>query len=96
MKASRRQHTAAWKAKVALEALKERLSAAQIATTYHVHPTQVGVWKKPLLAGVTEVFDARPDRAAVEPEALMAELYQQIGKLEMELQWLQKKQLLQR
>jgi transposase-like protein len=91
VKTSRRQHTAALKAKVALEAVKERLSAAQIAATYHVHPTQVGVWKKQLLAGVAEVFDARPERAAAEQEALTAELYQQIGKLEMELQWLQKK-----
>jgi putative transposase len=84
------------KAKVALEAIKERLSAAQIAATYHIHPTQVGVWKKQLLTGVAEVFDARPERDALAQEQLVAELYQQIGKLEMELQWLQKKQLLQR
>jgi transposase-like protein len=96
VKTSRKQHSAALKAKVALEAVKERLSAAQIAATYHVHPTQVGVWKKQLLTGVAEVFAARPERAAGEQEALVAELYQQIGKLEMELQWLQKKQLLQR
>ena len=96
MKANRKQHSAALKAKVAVEAIKERLSAAQIASTYHVHPTQVGVWKKQLLAGVAEVFDARPERAVADQEALTAALYQQIGKLEMELQWLQKKQLLQR
>ena len=96
MKASRRQHTAALKAKVALEAVRERLSAAQIAATYQVHPTQVGVWKKQLLSGVAEVFDARPQRDTREQEQLVAQLYQQIGKLEMELQWLQKKHLLQR
>ena len=96
MKAHRKQHSATLKAKVALEAVKERLSAAQIAATYRVHPTQVGVWKKQLLAGVAELFDARPERDAVAHEQLVAELYQQIGKLEMELQWLQKKHLLQR
>jgi transposase-like protein len=96
VKASRKQRSASLKAKVALEAVRERLSAAQIASTYHVHPTQVGVWKKQLLAGVVEVFDARPERDVQEQEQLVAELYQQIGKLEMELQWLQKKHLLQR
>ena len=96
MKASRRQHSAALKAKVALEAVKERLTAAQIAAAYQVHPAQVGMWKKQLLAGVEELFAARPERHAVEQEALVAELYQQIGKLQMELEWLQKKHLLQR
>jgi len=96
VKASRRQHSAALKARVALEAVKERLTAAQIAATYQVHPTQVGMWKKQLLAGVEAVFAARPERNVMEQETLVAELYQQIGKLQMELEWLQKKHLLQR
>jgi transposase-like protein len=87
----RQQHPPGFKAKVALEAVKERLSVAQIAAAYRIHPTQVGVWKKQLLEAAPLAFTRPQDHAAAAQEALAAELFAKIGRLEMELEWLQKK-----
>lgn len=87
----RQQHPPAFKAKVALEALKERLSIAQIASAYRVHPTQVGVWKRQLLDAAPVAFAQPLDHSAAAHERLVAELFAKIGRLEMELEWLQKK-----
>jgi transposase len=87
----RKQHPPTFKAKVALEAIKERLSMAQIAAAYRVHPTQVGVWKRQLLDAAPEAFTQPTDQASAAHEALSAELFAKIGRLEMELEWLQKK-----
>jgi transposase len=87
----RKQHPPAFKAKVALEAIKERLTMAQIAAAYRVHPTQVGVWKRQLLDAAPVAFSQPTDQAAIAHEALTAELFAKIGRLEMELEWLQKK-----
>jgi len=86
----RKQHPASFKAKVALEAIKERLTVAQIAAAYRIHPTQVGVWKRQLVDAAPVAF-TRPDTAASAQEALASELFAKIGRLEMELEWLQKK-----
>lgn len=88
---TRQQHQPAFKAKVALEAVKERLSVAQIASAYRIHPTQVGVWKRQLLDAAPTAFTRSPDHASSIHEALVAELFAKIGRLEMELEWLQKK-----
>lgn len=76
------------KAKVALAAVSG-LSPAQIASRYGVHPTQVAAWKKQLLEHAEELFTdrRRKDSSEVNEE----ELYQQIGRLQMELAWLKKK-----
>ena len=87
----RKQHPASFKAKVALEALKERLTVARIAAAYRVHPTQVGVWKRQLLDAAPVAFAQPTDHAAAAHEALVVELFAKIGRLEMELEWLQKK-----
>lgn len=87
----RQQHSPSFKAKVALEALKERLSVAQIAAAYRIHPTQVGVWKRQLLAAAPVAFTQPHDSAAAAQEALASALFAKIGRLEMELEWLQKK-----
>jgi transposase-like protein len=87
----RKQFTAGFKAKIALEAIKGQRTAQEIGSIYGVHPTQVTTWKRQLVAEAAEVFTRSGvhDNEAVEQEK--AELYQQIGRLQMELDWLQKK-----
>jgi transposase-like protein len=91
MQRQRKQYTAAFKAKVAVEAIKGQRTIQELASSYGVHPNQVTTWKKQLLAEAPEVFTRGGvhDNEAVEQEK--AELYQQVGKLQVELDWLQKK-----
>lgn len=87
----RKQFTAGFKAKVAVEAIKGQRTAQEIGSIYGIHPTQVTTWKRQLVAQAPEIFTrgGAHDSDAVEQEK--AELYQQIGRLQMELDWLQKK-----
>ena len=96
MKRQRRQYSAEWKAKVALEAVKAQRTVQQIASHYEVHPSLVVHWKKQLLEGAAEIFAEGTKRAAEADEELKAELYQQIGQLQVELDWLKKKSGLSR
>jgi transposase-like protein len=91
MKNKRRSHTAQFKAKVALEAAKGDKAIAQLASEYEVHPTQITQWRKQLLELLPEIFSRRKDNDRQEQEKLTAELYQQIGQLKVELDWLKKK-----
>jgi len=96
MKRQRRQYSADWKAKVALEAIKGQRTVQEIASHYEVHPTLVTHWKKQLLEGAAEIFSNGKRVAADAEEELKAELYQQIGKLQVEVDWLKKKSGLSR
>ena len=96
MKRKRRQYSADWKAKVALEAIKGQRTVQEIASHYEVHPTLVTHWKKQLLEGAAEIFSNGKRAAADADEELKAELYQQIGKLQVEVDWLKKKSGLSR
>jgi transposase len=91
MAAKRKHHTAAFKAQVALAALKGDRTVNELAGHYGVHPTLIHGWKKQLLAGAEAAFanGGKADAAGV--EARQAELYEQIGRLKMELEWLKKK-----
>ena len=91
MARKRKSHTAAFKAQVALAAVKEDRTANELASKYGVHPTLIHGWKKQLLAGAEGVFAGGAKAAAVDTEAHQAELYEQIGRLKMELEWLKKK-----
>lgn len=92
MAGKRRTRSAEFKAKVALAALKERKTVSELASQFGVHPTQIHQWKKQLLAGAAESFrDGRKRAAASEQEHREEELYEQIGRLKMELEWLKKK-----
>ena len=91
MKNKRRNHSAAFKAKVALAAAKDDKTIAQLASQFGVHPNQVNQWKKQLLDSLPEVFSRRRKVEQQDQEALTAELYQQIGQLKVELDWLKKK-----
>jgi transposase-like protein len=96
VKRQRRQYSADWKAKVALEAIKGQRTVQEIASHYEVHPTVVTHWKKQLLEGAAEIFSNGKRAAADADEELKAELYQQIGKLQVEVDWLKKKSGLSR
>lgn len=90
MKQQRRTHSPEFKTKVALEALKERKTISEIASEYQVHSNQVTAWKAQLLENMSSVFaDGRKNKN--EEDAKEARLYQQIGQLQVELDWLKKK-----
>lgn len=96
MKRRRKQYSAEWKARVALEAVKAQRTVQQIASHYEVHPSLVVQWKRRLLEGAAGIFSEGPRAAEAADEELKAELYQQIGKLQVELDWLKKKSGLSR
>jgi putative transposase len=90
MARQRNHDTAEFKAKVALAAIKGQQTVHAIAATYGVHPHQVLQWTKQALEVLPEVFSSRRMRAAQDDEAWQARLYQQIGQLKVELDWLKK------
>ncbi len=87
----RKQHSKEFKAKVALEALKGQKTVNEIAAEYAVHPSQINTWKKRALEALPEVFSRGQDHEAVQREAEKDRLYRQIGKLQVEVDWLKKK-----
>jgi transposase len=87
----RKQHSKAFKAKVALEALKGHKTINEIAAEYEVHPSQINTWKKRALEALPEAFSRGQDREAAQREAEQDRLYRQIGKLQVEVDWLKKK-----
>ena len=91
MSKQRRKHNPAFKAKVALEAVKGEDTVAQPAARYQVHPSQIQAWKKTLTSGATGVFGNRQDQTASNDAALVARLYQEIGQLKVERDFLSKR-----
>jgi transposase len=87
----RATHTPAFKAKVALEALKEDKTAAELAGEYQVHPGQIRQWKQIAKEGLVGLFNGRKKKEDKDKAELVQELYQQIGQLKVELDWLKKK-----
>ena len=93
MKRGRRNHSAEFKAKVALEALKGEKTLAEIASVYEVHPNQITAWKKQALDELPAVFSKKRGREKKENNELTDHLYREIGQLKVELDWLKKKQV---
>ena len=91
MAGKRKHHTPAFKAQVALAALKGDRTVNELAGHFGVHPTLIHGWKKQLLAGADQVFRNGGNSAQADAEAQKAELFEQIGRLKMELEWLKKK-----
>lgn len=94
MGAIKKNHDAVFKAKVALEAVKSEKTIAQLSSEYGVHSNQIGQWKKHLLQELSTLFSDKRKKESQEDEALQATLYQQIGRLNVELEWLKKKSLI--
>jgi len=88
---SRKRYDAAFKAKVALEAIKGERTVGEIASETGVHPNQIGQWKKQALANLPNLFSDRRKKREQSSEELESELYKQIGQLKVELDWLKKK-----
>ena len=93
MAKKRNRPSASFKAKVALLAVKEIKTVSELSSQFKVHSTQIHHWRRQLLARAEEVFENGRSGTgrAQEQEALIAELYEQIGRLKMELEWLKKK-----
>ena len=92
----RRQFSATLKAKIAVEAIKGQRTIQEIGSSYAVHPNQVTKWKKQLLDFSPEAFSVGRLRSDQVDEQLKTELYAEIGRLKVELDWLQKKSGLSR
>jgi putative transposase len=91
MSRKRRALGASLKAKVALAAVKGDRTTAQLASEFGVHTSQVTAWKKRLLEGVSELFADGRQKRSEDSTADEQELFEQIGRLKMEVEWLKKK-----
>jgi transposase-like protein len=87
----RKKHSDEFKARVALEAVKGVKTLSELSSAYGVHPTLIGHWKRQLIAGSGKVFSRASGGSARSEEEIVAPLYEEIGRLKMELDWLKKK-----
>ena len=88
---TKRQFTDTFKAKVALEAVRGVKTLTELAAAHQVHPNQISKWKKQLQDNASELFSRGKKCAARTEEELTAPLYEEIGRLKMDLKWLEKK-----
>lgn len=94
MAKKRKVHSAAFKAKVALEAVKGLKTASEVASQHSVHVSQLQQWKKQLLENASDLFERGKAKPKEPDRELMDQLYQQIGKLQVELEFVKKKSAL--
>ena len=87
----RKNHSPAFKAKVAMEAVKKEKTMAQLSGEFGVHPNQITKWKSHLVRELPVIFSNRRKKSEKEADHLIDELYRQIGQLKVELDWLKKK-----
>jgi transposase len=91
MAGKRKSHTAGFKAQAALAAVKGDKTVGELASLHGVHPTMIHAWKKQLLDNAAELFQPGAKSCDAEHETLQGQLYEQIGRLKTELDWLKKK-----
>jgi len=91
MAKKRRKHSDEFKAKVALEAVKGVRTLSELSSAFGVHPTVIAHWKRQLMEGAARVFSTGNGSAGKREEELTGPLYQEIGRLKMEVDWLKKK-----
>ncbi len=84
------RHSAEFKAKAALEALKGLKTVNELAGQYQVHPTQISQWKRQVQEGAKELFANGRGKDNQEAEVVQAKLYEEVGRLKMELDWIKK------
>lgn len=88
----RKRHTANFKAKVALDALREKETMAELSSKHGIHRVQIQDWKKRATSGMTTIFSSKHEGKEKEQDKeLIEELYRQIGKQKVEIDWLKKK-----
>lgn len=87
----RKRYSAEFKARVALEAVKGEMTLAALASQYQVHPNQIRQWKQAPLAGLPDIFSDKRQRRECDTAEEQARLYEQIGRLKVELDWMKKK-----
>ncbi len=91
MSQQRRQHSGECKARVALAAIRGEKTVNELASEYGVHPVQISQWKRLVQDEAARLLSSRRGRREKEEAELKATLYQQIGQLKVELDWLKKK-----
>lgn len=94
MRKRKRLHSAAFKAKVATEAIRGVMSPAEMASKFEIHPTQIARWRKQALAAIPDAFVGNRTRSETAQVNREEELFAEIGRLKMELDWLKKKSAL--
>lgn len=90
MSTQRKRYSAEFKARLALDAIKGHKTLNELASLYGVHPSQITHWKHQLQKEVPQIFSARRAKREHDQDVLQAQLYQQIGQLKVELDWLKK------
>ncbi len=90
MTVTRNRHSSQTKVKVAVEAIKGEKTTAELTAKYGVHASQISSWKKQALAVIPEAFSGKRKRSETDQQALIDELYKQIGQLTVERDWLKK------
>jgi len=91
MSRKRRQHGCQFKAQVALAAVKEQQTVQELAKRFAIHTSQIQDWKKRLVEGARDIFASPYEKATARDEPSIAELYEEIGRLKVQLEWLKKK-----
>jgi len=91
MGTKRRSYSDRFKAKVALDAVREVKTISELASEYQVHPTQISIWKKLLVSNAAELFLKGGNHSNKTEDQLTKPLYEEIGRLRMDLKWLKKK-----
>lgn len=91
MSKKRRKHSDEFKAKVALEAVKEVRTLSELSSIFGIHPTVIAHWKRMLVEGAPGVFTLGGGGSAKSEEEITGPLYEQIGRLQVEVDWLKKK-----
>lgn len=91
MKKQRKSYSADYKAKIGLEALKEDKTIAELSSDYGLHSNQIINWKKELKQRASEIFETSKEKSKINNDELINKLYQEIGRLKIELDWLKKK-----
>lgn len=91
MSSPRKQHSGAFKAQVAVAALRGDRTMSELSSEYGVHPAVINRWKKQVLDSLPTLLSGKSDAKGKDYEELQARLYQEIGQLKVELDWLKKK-----